>query len=366
MAKTIKKHGKIALIVGLMIMLVAMYMAIPVGKAGDLTNREIKISDSRPSQTGVTYDVETNLSTTTAAKCLRVQFCTNASGSCSTSTIDLSSATKGDAADWNVWTNASWTIAVDNNNKIAAFYYETGETPSTTTDTSFSFNDIVNPSATTTNYAWIKTLDNTSTCTSTSPTGIIDEGVAAFAIIEGITVTATVAETLQFQIAGMDSETLLKTGVTTTVTTTATTLPFGELSTGSNTIGGHTLTISTNAAGGYTATTEYTNKLWIETATSSDIDDWTGTNATPTAPWSAGQEYWGYTTNDPDLGTGNTSRFGENDVWAGFSTTSYEVSYHSGPVSSTSTKMGYQAGISVNTDAGDYTTTIVYVCTPTY
>jgi len=49
MAKRIKKYGKSALILGLILTLVAMYLAIPIGQAADLTKERDTLSDSRPS-----------------------------------------------------------------------------------------------------------------------------------------------------------------------------------------------------------------------------------------------------------------------------------------------------------------------------
>ena len=205
-----------------------------------------------------------------------------------------------------------------------------------------------------------------SVCTITlAGTGNWATGNAKVAVISGISVSATVDETLTFTIAGVASAVTQKTGAITTVDTSAdaTTLPLGTLSTSSNTIAGQNLTVSTNASGGYTTTLEYTAAL---TSGSDTITDHSGTNATPTSFTAANTEGWGYTTDDASLGTGTTTRFGANDVWAGLSATPYEVAYSATSVSSEVTKMAYQAGISGTTEAGSYTTTFFYVTTPIY
>ena len=205
-----------------------------------------------------------------------------------------------------------------------------------------------------------------SVCTITlAGTGNWATGDAKVAIVSGVAVSATVDETLAFTIAGVANSTAQKTSVTTTVDTSgdATTLPLGTLSTSSNTIAGQNLTVSTNATGGYTTTLEYTAAL---TSGSDTIADHSGSNATPTAFSAANTEAWGYTTDDASLGTGTTTRFGDNNVWAALTTSPLEVAYSATPVNSEVTKMAYQAGISGTTEAGSYTTTFFYVTTPIY
>jgi hypothetical protein len=121
--------------------------------------------------------------------------------------------------------------------------------------------------------------------------------------------------------------------------------------------------VTTNATSGYTTTGAFTQNLL---SGSNDIDNHSGTNANPTAFSSAGTEAFGYTSNDTSLGTGTTTRFGDNNVWAGFSTTQTEVAYSASGVSSQAIIIGYEAGISPTTIAGSYSTTVVYVTTPTY
>jgi hypothetical protein len=94
------------------------------------------------------------------------------------------------------------------------------------------------------------------------------------------------------------------------------------------------------------------------------IADHTGTNAAPTVFTSVGTESFGYTTNDATLGTGTAGRFSSNK-WAAFTSSPLEVAYNSAPVSET-IRVGYQTGISSTTKAGTYTTTVIYVATPTY
>jgi hypothetical protein len=364
MPKIVKKYGKITLILSLILILLAVYLVIPEGQAASISSRSITISDSRPSQTGVTYDFA-GTHTSTLVKCLDIQFCTSASGTCTLPTGMSVNSASATSTGWNQWDytgGAGWSegFATTAIGSAGGFRYTsaTGETGGSAY--SFSATNITNPSATSTAFARVATYTDTACST---PSAGEDTGVAAFAIISGISVTATVAETLTFEISAVASGQTVKGAVTTNFATATTTLPFGTLSTTTNQIGAHDLTVSTNASGGYTTTVQYTGAL---TSGANTITDWTGPNDNPTAFPSAGTEAWGYTTNDAALGTGTTTRFGTNNVWAGFSTTAYEVAYSSVAVSSEATRMGYQAGISGTTESGDYSTTVVYVCTPVY
>ena len=356
MPTIIKKHGKTALVLGLILILLAVYLAIPEGQATTISSKKITVSDSRPSTASVTYTF-TGTHTASSTKCLNIQFCQAASGTCTipnNMSVNTASAT---STGWNGWTYASWSAGFATTATGFKYTYATGENGGSAY--AFAGTGITNSDTAGTYYAWVNTYDNTN-CSS-SP--VDDTGVAAFAIISGVSVTATVNESLTFAITGLASSTSCKTAVTSTVTTLATSVPFGTLSTSANAIGCQTLTVTTNSTGGYTTTGAFTQNLL---SGSNDIDNHSGTNANPTAFSGAGTEAFGYTSNDASLGTGTTTRFGDNNVWAGFSTTQTEVAYSASGVSSQATIIGYQAGISTTTVAGSYSTTVVYVTTPTY
>ena len=103
------------------------------------------------------------------------------------------------------------------------------------------------------------------------------------------------------------------------------------------------------------------------TSGSDTIDDEIGTNASPDTIDAA--EVFGYTTDDSSLSaTGDGADRFTNPVnqWAGFTTSPLEITYNAGPASSETTRTGYQVGILGVTEAGTYTTTVIYVCTPIY
>jgi hypothetical protein len=358
MPKIVKKYGKTALVLALMLVLLAVYIAIPEGQAASISSRKITVSDSRPSQASVRYTF-TGTHTASSTKCLKIQFCQAASGSCTIPNNMAVTAASATSTGWNGWTYAgsvNWSAGFATS--ATGFQYTSATGESGGAGYAFSGAGITNSDTAGIYYAWVNTYNDTD-CASSA----LDSGVAAFAIISGVSVTATVNESLSFAITGLASTTSCKTAVTSTVTTLATSVPFGTLSVSANAIGCQTLTVSTNAASGYTTTAAYTQKLL---SGSDDIDDWTGTNANPTAFSAAGTEAFGYTSNDTSLGTGTTTRFGDNNVWAGFSTTQTEVAYSASAVNAQATIIGYEAGISGLTAAGSYSTTVVYVTTPTY
>ena len=176
-----------------------------------------------------------------------------------------------------------------------------------------------------------------------------------------VDVSATVAESITLTIAGVPSGQTVVTGVTTTVTTNATSVAFGTVSDSANQIASHDLTVGTNAINGYTTNAKYNQALQINATTT--ITDWTGTNATPTNPFaSPGTEAFGYTTNDTSLGTAPTNRFSTTTggMWAKFETGDKEVTYDAAPQASQTTRIGYQIGVTADTEAGTYTDTITY------
>jgi len=179
-----------------------------------------------------------------------------------------------------------------------------------------------------------------------------------------VVVTATVGESAELTVSAVNSGVAIN-GSTTTVTTTAN-VAFGTLVAATNAIAAHTLTMTTNAGSGYTVNTTYDHKLWRTSATSSDIDDHDGTNASPSAfPESTSDEDFGYTTEDFTL-SGTADRF-SGGKWAGFTTGASEIAYHTGPVNATTTKVGYQVGITGLTAAGtDYTCTVTHTMTASF
>lgn len=206
-------------------------------------------------------------------------------------------------------------------------------------------------------------------------TGAGDSGNTRVAIIDAVTVSASVDTSLDFQVFGVATGVTVN-GTTTTGASTATTIPFGELQAGSASTAAQRLTVATNAANGFSVTVIADQQL--ESATGADIDSFANGNnqATPinwTAPsGTLGSEntygHWGVTTEDSDSGLG----FGSQQYVAVSTSTPVELFAHTGVSDGTtenigSTTVAYSVQITGLQEAGDdYTATLTYVATPVF
>ena len=226
---------------------------------------------------------------------------------------------------------------------------------------------IINPSSTTTSYA----IDIEGT--------MPDSGQVRVAIVDQVTVSASVDTSLTFTVSGVASGASVNSSPTTTsTTTTSTALPFGTLGINVSKVVAHDLAVTTNASNGYTVTVQETGPL--QSTTGATIDGfvngsntntptaWQGPSAVITDPATYG--HWGITSDDATI-TARTFQFGSNQ-WVAPSTSPIAIMGHNGPADGTTngsglTRIGYQAQISALQEAGDdYTTTLRYVATPTF
>jgi len=225
---------------------------------------------------------------------------------------------------------------------------------------------IINPSSTTTSHA----IDIGGTMT--------DTGQVRVAIVDQVTVSASVDTSLTFTVSGVNaSSTVNSSPTTTSATTTSNTLPFGTLAANQSKVLAHDLAVTTNASQGYTVTVEQTGALQSTTGATIDgfIDGantvtptaWQGPSALIADPNTYG--HWGITSDD---GTTTRSLEFDEDLWVSGSTTPIVIMGHTGPADGTSqgsglARIGFQAQISPLQEAGDdYTTTLRYIATPTF
>ncbi|HEU4677830.1 MAG TPA: hypothetical protein VFS75_03895, partial [Candidatus Paceibacterota bacterium] len=155
-----------------------------------------------------------------------------------------------------------------------------------------------------------------------------DSGHVRIAIVDQVTVSASVDTSLTFTVSGVVADQSVNGSPTTTATdTTATTLPFGTLDPyGTTEVLAHDLSVSTNAANGYTVTVEQSGDL--QSSTGATIDGFIDGNDTTTpSPWQAPAQiisnpdtwgHWGITSSDGS--TTRTAEFG-SDEWVSGSTT---------------------------------------------
>jgi len=195
------------------------------------------------------------------------------------------------------------------------------------------------------------------------------------AIIDDVQVSATVEVTLLFTINSLATTSVVN-GITTTGSSTATALAFGTIDSSQSYTLAQRLNVTTNASGGFTVTVEQDGNL--ESAGGADIDSFDdGVTSVSSAAWSSpagtlGAEdtygHFGLTSSDASLSANN---FGSAEYKGLDATSTMEVMYHTGPADGTtdsigSTSIAYTVEINGLQEAGDYTSYLTYICTPTY
>jgi hypothetical protein len=208
--------------------------------------------------------------------------------------------------------------------------------------------------------------------------GSADSGETRVAIVDAVTVTATVDTIFTFTVQGTAAGVTVNTADTTGGATTATTIPFGQLQGDTASTAAQNLAVSTNAANGFVVTVQVDQQL--TSSNNADIDGFAnGTfTATPTAWVSPSQtlglenEYghWGLSTTDDTLLSG--AAFANGDSFVSASTTPVEVFHHTGPSDGSTGDQGtatviYKIEVSdLQEAAEDYTATLTYVATPVF
>lgn len=360
MKKTTSKLNK--LLTGALVLGTSVLGVATPALAGDFTTASVLLSDSRPSQTGVTYTFSLRTGTTTTIRCIDIKF-QNTPTSGTPIGLSASGASLGTVVGitgWSIGAQDASSVTLTNS---------TGESVSTSTAITIPLLDMVNPSAEQTTpangpyYAKITSYTNVN-CTD----GKTDSSVIAFKVQPGVTVSATVDPTFTMAVAGIASSTAFKGALNTSnCTTTATVITFPtSMVPDQDYTCAQSITIVTNANAGYTVTMRGNQSANFMRSTSSSITDWTGTNAAPSAwPATPDSEAFGYTTSDADLATGTVGRFSGDDTWAAVSTTAAEIAYHGSSASETK-NIGYRLRFRSSTKAGNYTGQLVYVGTPTF
>lgn len=327
--------------------------------AATLTDGSLSLSDSRPTETA-TYTLDLSNVTTSAIQCIEVVLSDSATGGSAPTGIDTSGVALDGTSDY-IPTPASWNADGTTTNGTITITYASGETPAASSARTLVLTGIDNGSTVDTPYYVQFTTYTDDACTGGNE---VDVAGISFIYTTGQLVSLTVDPVLSYTITGVNSG-LGVNGDTTTDTTTSLLIPFGVVSSSTNAIGAQDMNITTNATNGYTLFTRYTAAL-----TNGDLDtitDHTGTNAAPSAFSAAGTESFGYTSEDSTLGTGTADRFtNPAGGYAAFTTSNAEVAFSATGVTAETIRVGYQVGIAATTEAGEYTTTVIYTLTPTY
>jgi hypothetical protein len=182
---------------------------------------------------------------------------------------------------------------------------------------------------------------------------------------------------LTFSISGTGTSTDINSAVTTGSSTTRS-LAFGVLAPGVEKTLGQRLNVTTNASYGFTVTVQQDHNLL--SSNGADIDAFLNGAAASTTPlaWTApagtlGQEmtygHFGFTARDSTLSDGDPFA---TALYKGFkNSVPVEIMYHNGPADGIATNIGsstvaYSVQITALQEAGDYSSTLTYICTPTY
>lgn len=260
---------------------------------------------------------------------------------------------------------ASATSTVENASRTARCTSASGIASSTALVTTIS--NIVNPVVVGSYAIAVSTYD--------SGAGLLQASNLQVAITERVVVTATVQSSLTFIISPVASDTPVK-GVVTTGPSATSTLDFGYLQFGSSSILAQELSVQTNATWGYVVTVEQDQDL--SSANGASIHAFKDASpqlipqnwSIPTSDINSTSTFGhlGVTTDD------TATNFNEinNDEWVGFSgVTPLSVMTHNGPTAGIgkglgTTTVAYRIEVSPLQQAGDYTNTLTYICTPTF
>lgn len=369
---------------------------------GLLVNREIKISSSATSATGVSYYVEFDAGTTATVKSIVVDFCSdspilNAScaGTVGTTVPNLGASptvdTNGGVGIGNIGTG--WTAGQLNANRTLTLTKATGVAMTSGTAYYFTITGVANPSALGTFYGRILTFPNDVTSNYAggyTPTNLgtnvpTDAGGIALSTAAQITVTAKVQERLVFCVytTGAGNDCTGKSGTSVLLGDTNGVLdPAGvyvdknaKYSITTNAAGsavirakGATLTsgsFTINAFGAPNTSTPGTEEFgfcsYQSTGTGMTIHtDYDGAAGAPAAECSGTSQ---------TAGTGTPG--GDNSAQFGFVTANLASTYGADvatkPAGDYSTGIMVFAGnISNTTEAGTYVTTLTFIATGTY
>ncbi len=352
---------RLLLIVGVFVVGILLLPGLGI-HAATLSAAQLSIADPRPNTLSTNYTF-TGSSVTTGApgtiRCIKEIFADTATGV----VVPAGMSTNGggvtfDTAGSNYMpTPAAWTLAKPANGTLQ-LTNAGGEIPASAAARKVSINGITNSSTADTKFFLrFQTFSNTDCAT-----GPVDNVTVLFILTNGSTLSLTVDPTLSFTVNSVGAGQSCN-GATSTAASTATTIPFGTVSTAANAVVCQDLQAATNATNGYTIFARYTTAP--TNALAQTIAPTAGSNAAPAAFPAAGNEAYGYTTNDATLGTGTAGRFISN-LWAPMTATNAEIAYEAAGVTTTTYRIGHQVGVGLTTRPGTYTTTIIYTCTPIY
>lgn len=342
-----------------------------------LENASVSVSNPSFSATNVTYTIRfTGIASDFDSAQFR--FCDNPSGACTDTTIDgtgtdLILATEaGDNVVTN-WTE-SWvgattyalriTEAVDDGDTDAAPYvlsFDSIDNPGSNTE--------CNPAAgnsTITCYVRMNTYSDTAWTT------IQDEAIVSVTFTTAVTVSARVDPSFTLVIAGIDPALTASangTTLTSTVTPSISTIPFGNLTPGTEKFAAHSLTVTTNTPKGYSVSVRMDNNL-SGSAYAGTISPFIGNSAnfTTAAAWTVPTgTVNGTNTGWLGVGTDDTQVTGQlANAFFSLGTTATTIANHTTSASAEEDLIVYGIEVNAFQQADAYTGTMRYNALPVY
>ena len=375
MEKILKKGVGITLVITLLIGITPIIDASD--NAGSLTNASVSIGDSSPgATTDYTFTFETNEEIPSGGE-IRLEF---PSSSHWVQNISGDEITCPDGYEFDdVRTTSQYAICGDAQEDI-----EPGEY-------TIEVEDVEHPGGGTDGQAETYTIDITTESENGEDEGsIVERAQVMVALIEPVTVRATVDASLSFDVSGVDDGDVNGTDITID-DTSATRIPFGTLETDIPAVAAQELSVSTNASEGFTVTVFQDGNL----VSAADDEISAFQNDDPVSPgegligWESPEAtldeehtygHFGFTTadhqvaesclDDPD--DDGTWFYDGGALWAGFDGDQpEEVMCHVGPSDGSTehkgtTRVGYKVEISDLQPAGEYRNTLTYIATPTF
>ena len=367
------KRWNVFLVAIVLFSLLAMTSAMPKAQAASLESLSVTLSDSSGSATATTTaafvinSAADNSDYLTEGQYLRVTYDSNYLGNPGAATVDVTCP-----AD----TQASTTDGV----YFVECVVDAGKFLESTTTQTVIAGHLQNPAGEDASY-------DVSVSTHDADGSELRYLDAKVYILSEISVSARVLGSLTFAVSGIGPASTRNTvnGIDLTGTSTANELSFGDLGFNATSTMGHELAVSTNATNGFSVTVQQSGELTNGTGDTinSFNNSANGTGSTsphiwqpPLADINRTETYghMGLTTEDDDLtdtGGGDEARF-TGSKFAGLNGTEpIEVMYNPNPTNGTGENQGvsavaYSIQISEIQEAGDYETTLTYVCTPTY
>ena len=213
--------------------------------------------------------------------------------------------------------------------------------------------------------------------TKNSGATVIERSSVAVAVIDDVTVTASVDPYLTFFIYGLAISSEVN-SVITTGSSTSQLMAFGVLSGSASSTLGQGIRVTTNAPNGFIVTVSQDHNLL--SGNGADIDSFLNGNPASTTAYAWVQPtvnindentwgHFGVTSDDDSLSGGD--EFGTSLYKGMEGTDPLTVMYSTGPADGAtdsigSTTVAYTIGISELQEMGDYSNTLTYVCTPTF